>query len=56
MLAATLAVAPIYSLRLTSRNNANRAAQAATFELVGRAAHNLILHASWKNDAAFSEL
>ena len=32
--------------RLTSRNKTNRAAQAATFELVGCAAHNLIL-SSW---------
>jgi hypothetical protein len=43
MLAATFTMAPIYSRRLTSRNETDRAAQAAAFELVGRAAHNLIL-------------
>jgi hypothetical protein len=48
MLTATLAMAPIYSLRLTSRNKTDRAAQAAAFELVGRAAHNLILHSALK--------
>ena len=48
MLTATLAVAPIYSFRLTSRNKTDRAAQAAAFELVGRAAHNLILHFALK--------
>jgi hypothetical protein len=48
MLAATLAMAPIYSLRLTSRNKTDCAAQAAAFELVGRAAHNLILHFALK--------
>src|SRR5438046_1711409 len=37
-------MAPIDPLRLTSRDKTDRAAQAATFELVGRAAHNLILH------------
>src|SRR6516162_6845445 len=41
MLTATLAMAPIYSLRLTARNKTDRAAQAAAFELVGRAAHDL---------------
>jgi len=43
MLTTTLAVAPIYALRLTSRDKTDRAAQAATFKLVGRAAHDLIL-------------
>ena len=63
MLATTLAMAPIYSLRLTSRNKTNRAAQAAAFELVCRAAHNLRLHfalrlaGAWrKKPAAFSGL
>jgi hypothetical protein len=37
-------MAPIDPFRLTSRDKTDRAAQAATFELVGRAAHNLILH------------
>ena len=39
MLAATLAMAPINSLRLTSRRKTDGAAQAAAFELVGRASH-----------------
>ena len=41
MLTATLTMAPIDSFRLTSRNKTDRAAQAATFELVGRAVHDL---------------
>jgi hypothetical protein len=44
MLATTLAMAPIYSLRLAGSAETDRTAQAATFELVGRAAHDLILH------------
>jgi hypothetical protein len=44
MLAATLAVAPIYALRFTCRSKTDRATQATTLELVGRAAHDLILH------------
>src|SRR6516162_9179355 len=44
MPAATLAVAPIYALWLTCRSKTHRAAEAPTFELVGRAAHDLILH------------
>ena len=43
MLSATLAMAPIYSLRLTRRHKADRTAQAAAFELVCHAAHNPIL-------------
>jgi len=39
MLTATLAVVPIYSLRLTSRHKTDRAAQAAAFELVSRTGH-----------------
>jgi hypothetical protein len=39
MLTATLAMAPIYSLRLTSRDETDRAAQAATLEFVSRAGH-----------------
>jgi hypothetical protein len=39
---ATLAMAPVDSLRFTSRNKTDRAAQAAAFELVGGAAHRLI--------------
>jgi len=39
MLAATLAMAPINSFWLTSRRKTDRAAQAAAFELVGRASH-----------------
>jgi hypothetical protein len=43
MLTATSTMAPIHSFRLTSRNKADSAAQATAFELVSRAAHNLIL-------------
>jgi hypothetical protein len=43
---ATLAMAPIDSLWFTGRNETNRATQTATFELLGRAAHNLILPSS----------
>ncbi len=43
MLSATLAMAPIYSLRLTRCHKADRTAQAAAFELVCHAAHNPIL-------------
>ena len=39
MLAATLAVAPIYALRLTGCGKPDRAAQTATFELFGSATH-----------------
>ena len=39
MPAATLAMAPIYSLRLAGRDKADRAAQAATFEFVGHLSH-----------------
>jgi hypothetical protein len=39
MLTATLTMAPIYSLWLTSCDKPNRAAQAATFELISRAGH-----------------
>lgn len=46
MLPATLTVAPIHPLRLSSRNKADSAAQAATLKLVGRATHNVILFAS----------
>src|SRR5262249_24125300 len=46
MLTATLAVAPIYALRLAGRNKTDRVAKTATFELLGRAAHDLILHQS----------
>jgi hypothetical protein len=43
MLAATLTMAPIDSLRLASRNKTDRTAQAATLKSLGRAAHNLLL-------------
>ena len=46
MLTTTLAMAPIDSLRLTGRNQAYRAAQAAGFKLLGGAAHDLILRLS----------
>lgn len=46
MLPATLTMAPIHPLRLTRRNKADSAAQAATFKLIGCATHNLILFAS----------
>src|SRR5262249_39802723 len=39
----TLAMAPIDPLRLTGRNKADCAAQAAAFKLLGGAAHDLIL-------------
>jgi hypothetical protein len=41
MLATALAVTPIYPLRLTSRDKTHRTAEAATFELLDRAAHDL---------------
>src|SRR5216684_3700432 len=41
--ALVLAIAPIYPLRLTGRDKTDRTAEAATFELLDRAAHNLIL-------------
>src|SRR5215469_8155017 len=44
MLATTLAVAPIYSLRLPSCSKTDRSAQATTFELLRRAGHDPILH------------
>jgi hypothetical protein len=55
MLPATLTMAPIHPLRLTDRNEADSAAQAATFKLIDRATHNLILFASRgvKGHAAF---
>ena len=43
MLTATLAMAPIYAFRLTCRSKTHGAAEALTL-LVGRAAHDLILH------------
>ena len=43
MPAATLAMAPIYSLRPADHDKADRAAQAATFEFVGRLSHWRIL-------------
>ena len=43
MASTTLAVTPIYRLGLTGRDKADRAAEAATFELLGRIAHDLIL-------------
>jgi len=46
MLPATLTMAPIHPPWLTSRNEADSTAQAATFKLIGRATHNLILFAS----------
>jgi hypothetical protein len=39
MLAATLAMAPIYALRLTSCDKAHCAAQTAPFELISRTGH-----------------
>src|SRR5215472_9774596 len=39
MLTATLAMTPINSFRLTSRQKTDRAAQAATFEFLSRASH-----------------
>lgn len=44
MLTTTLAMAPIYSLRLTGCSKTDSTAQAATFELVSRAGHHPILH------------
>jgi hypothetical protein len=58
----TLAMAPIDPCRLARSDKTDRATQAATFELVGRAAHNLMLHivlelvVRRKSDAAVSEL
>ena len=43
----TLAMTPIYPLRFTSRDKTDRTAQAATFKLLRRAAHNLILRSCW---------
>ena len=43
MASATLAVTPIYRLGLTGRDKADCAAEASTFELFGRIAHDLIL-------------
>ena len=39
----TLAMTPIYALGLTSRDKTDRAAQTATFKLLGCVAHDLIL-------------
>jgi hypothetical protein len=39
----TLAMTPIYPLGLTGRDKTDRTAQTATFKLLGRAAHDLIL-------------
>src|SRR5436305_10726257 len=46
MLPTTLAMAPRHPFRLAGSDEAHRAAEAATFELFGRAAHNLILSTS----------
>jgi hypothetical protein len=43
MLWTTLAMAPIYPLRLTSRDKTDRTTEAATFGLIDRAAHDPIL-------------
>ena len=43
MASTTLAVTPIYRLGLTGRDKADCAAEASTFELLGRIAHDLIL-------------
>ncbi len=43
MPATTLAMTPIYPLRFTRCDKPDRPAQAATFKLLGRAAHDLIL-------------
>jgi hypothetical protein len=43
MLPTTLAMAPHHRFRLTDSDKAHRAAQAATFELIGHVTHNLIL-------------
>jgi hypothetical protein len=43
MASTTLAVTPIYRLGLTGRDKADCAAEAFTFELLGRIAHDLIL-------------
>jgi hypothetical protein len=43
MASTTLAVTPIYRLGLTGRDKADCAAEASTFELFGRIAHDLIL-------------
>ena len=39
MFAATLAMAPVYPLRFSCRDETDRAAQAATFKFVGRITH-----------------
>jgi hypothetical protein len=41
MLSTTLAMTPIYPLRLTGRDKTDRTAEAATFELLDRDAHDL---------------
>ena len=46
MLPTTLAMTPRHPFRLAGSDEAHRAAEAATFELFGRAAHNLILSTS----------
>src|SRR6266481_1650447 len=46
MLPATLAMTPRHSFRLAGSQKADRAAQAATFELFSRATHNLTLSTS----------
>jgi hypothetical protein len=45
-----MAVVPIYALRLACRSKTHRATEAPTFELVGRAAYDLILHQSARSD------
>jgi hypothetical protein len=49
MLSTTLAMTPIYPLRLASRDKTDRPAKAATFELLDRAAHDWILRTSFKS-------
>jgi hypothetical protein len=43
MLSTTLAMTPIYPVWLTGRDKTDRTAEAATFELLDRVAHDLIL-------------
>ena len=43
VLSTTLAMTPICPLRLAGRDKTDRTTEAATFELLDRAAHNLIL-------------
>ena len=50
-------MAPIHALRLASRRKTDGAAQAATFEFVGRAGHQFYPPTTWRSElAAFKQL